>query len=221
MGIKSVYDLKTANPKQISRIFSVNIERIIYELNGIRCLELEEYQEPNKQIVSSRSFGQSVNNRDALKASLSYHLEQASCKMRKQGLYARQMIVFAHTNRFKDDYFSSSVNIVFPVAIDSFRYMVKYLDKALDVVYKPQTHYKKSGIIITDLISNEFETKDLFDKINIKHDKLLPSLELIKKSFGKSAIKVAVEHLSNVWKMQQNFISKRYTTNLEELLVAK
>jgi DNA polymerase V len=219
MGIKSVYDLKTANPKQISRILSVNIERIIYELNSIKCLELEEYQGQNKQIVSSRSFGQSVTNRDALKSSLTYHIEQASCKMRKQGLYSRQMIVFAHTNRFKDDYFSSSVNIVFPAAIDSFRHMVKYLDKALDIIYKPHIHYKKSGIIITDLISNEFETTDLFDNINIKHDKLLPNLELIKKYFGKSAIKLAAEHLSNAWKMQQNLISNRYTTDLDELLL--
>ena len=61
MGIKTVYDLKTANPKHMGKIFSVNIERIIYELNCIQCMELEEYQEPNKQIISSRSFGLCAN----------------------------------------------------------------------------------------------------------------------------------------------------------------
>jgi len=218
MGIKTAYDLKMANPKQISKIFSVNIERIIYELNSIQCLELEDYQEPNKQIVSSRSFGQAVMSRDALMSSLTYHVEQASRKMRRQGLYARQMVVFAHTNRFRDDYLTSAVNITFPRAIDSFRYMVKFLDKALDEVYKPNIGYKKAGIIITDLITGEQETKDLFDSINIKHDSLLPTLETIKKSFGRSAINLASGKLSEAWKMQQNFSSRHYTTDINDLL---
>ncbi len=218
MGIKTVYDLKIANPKQLSKIFSVNIERIIYELNGIQCLALEEYQEPNKQIISSRSFGSSVSDRDALLSSLSYHVKNASRKMRKQGLFARQMIVFAHTNRFKDDYFSNSVNVIFPVAIDSYRYMSKYLNNALDTIYKPGIHYKKSGIIITDLVTDEYETRDLFDTINMKHDSLLPTLESINSRFGKNAIKLASEKLSNAWKMQKNLISKHYTTNIADLL---
>ena len=179
MGINTVYDLRIANPKHISKIFSVNLERIVYELNGIPCIELEEYQEPNKQIVSSRSFGQAVTSRDGLLSSLTYHVEQASRKMRRQGLFARQMIVFAHTNRFKDDYFSSSVNVVFPADLDSFRYMTRCLNNVLDVIYKPNIGFKKSGVIITDLIAGEQDTRDLFDNVSIKHDNLLPTLESV------------------------------------------
>ena len=196
MGINTVYDLRIANPKHISKIFSVNLERIVYELNGIPCIELEEYQEPNKQIVSSRSFGQAVTSRDGLLSSLTYHVEQASRKMRRQGLFARQMIVFAHTNRFKDDYFSSSVNVVFPAALDSFRYMTKCLNNALDVIYKPNIGFKKSGVIITDLIAGEQDTRDLFDNVSIKHDNLLPTLESIKKQFGKQSIQI-VKYLAD------------------------
>ena len=221
MGINTVYDLKIANPKHISRVFSVNIERIVHELNGIPCIELEEYQEPNKQIVSSRSFGQTVTSRDALMSSLTHHVEQASRKMRRQGLFARQMIVFAHTNRFKDDYFSSSVNVVFPAALDSFRYMTKGLNNALNVIYRPNVGYKKSGIIITDLVTGEHEMRDLFDNINIKHDNLLPTLESIKKQFGKQSIRIASGMLSNTWQMQPNLISKNYTTNLDDLLIVR
>ena len=219
MGINTVYDLKMSNAKQMSSIFSVNLERIVYELNGIQCLELELCPEPNKQIVSSRSFGQAVKNRDALMSSLTYHVEQASRKMRRQGLFARQMIVFAHTNRFKDDYISSSVNVVFPAAIDSFRYMAKYLDRALDAIYTPNVGYKKAGIIINDLITGEYDTKDLFDNVSIKHDSLLPTLESIKRQFGKSAIGVASGRLSNTWSMQRNLISKNYTTDINDLLI--
>ena len=221
MGINTVYDLRIANPKHISKIFSVNLERIVYELNGIPCIELEEYQEPNKQIVSSRSFGQAVTSRDGLLSSLTYHVEQASRKMRRQGLFARQMIVFAHTNRFKDDYFSSSVNVVFPAALDSFRYMTKCLNNALDVIYKPNIGFKKSGVIITDLIAGEQDTRDLFDNVSIKHDNLLPTLESIKKQFGKQSIQIASGMLSNTWQMQRNLKSKNYTTDIDDLLVVE
>ena len=218
MGIKNVYQLKIANPKQLSKLFSVNLERIIYELNGIQCLELEDMQEPNKQIVSSRSFGQAVSTRDGLLSSLTYHAEQAGKKMRRQGLFARQMTVFVNTNRFKDDYFSSSVNIVFPNAINSFRYITQALNQALDKIYQPNIAYKKSGIIIADLISSEDETTDLFDNVNIKHDVLLPTLESIKKQFGKDAIQVASANLSGTWKMTNNLMSQKYTTDIDEII---
>lgn len=217
MGISTVYDLKIANPKQMSKIFNVNLERIIYELNGVKCIDLENSPEPNKQIVCSRSFGQAVNSRDALKSALIYHVEHAGNKMRRQGLFARQMVVFAHTNRFKDNYISSSVNLSFSAALDSFRYISQHLDNALNVIYKPGINYKKAGVIITELKNQDYDGVDLFDNVSIKYDDILPTLENIKRHFGKSSIKLAAANLSNSWQMQQNNISKRYTTNLDEI----
>jgi DNA polymerase V len=218
MGIRTVYDLKVANPKQMSKAFSVNIERLVYELNGLQCLELENYQEPNKQIISSRSFGQAVKSKDSLLSALTYHCEQISRKLRKQGLFARQMIIFAHSSRFKDDYFSRSVNIVFPAAVDSFRFMTKYLSPALDKIYQDGILFKKAGIIITDMVSSEQETIDLFDNVNISHDKLLPALENIRRKFGKGSLQVASALLTNDWQMSRNLMSQHYTTDLDEIL---
>lgn len=97
--------------------------------------------------------------------------------------------------------------------------MTKCLNNALDVIYKPNIGFKKSGVIITDLISGEQDTRDLFDNVSIKHDNLLPTLESIKKQFGKQSIQIASGMLSNTWTMQRNLISKNYTTAVEDLLV--
>lgn len=218
MGIKTVFDLKNANAKQLSKIFSVNIERIIYELNGIACIELEEYQVPNKQIISSRSFGKAVQDKDTLISALTYHTENISKKLRKQNLFARQMLVFAHTNRFKDNYFSSSVNVIFPVAIDSFRYMAKYIEQAVNEIYRPGVQFKKAGIVINEIVGQEFETRDLFDTVSIRKDSLIPTLEQIKRHFGKSSISLASAKLSNRWLMNKHLSSKHYTTDLEDLI---
>lgn len=218
MGIKTVYELKNANPKQICRLYNVNVERIIYELNGIQCLELEEYQDPNRQIISSRSFGMPIYDRDSILSSLSYHAEQISAKLRNQNLYARQMLIFANSNRFHDDYFSSSTTIVFNQAINSYRYINEHLDSALDRIYQIDIGYRKAGIIVNDLIGSNEEVKDLFDNINLKEDPLIPTLEIIKRRFGKSAIKMATATLSNQWQMQRNLITRNYTTDINQLL---
>lgn len=219
MGIKTVYDLKISNPKQLSRCFSVNLERLVYELNDIPCLNLETEIEANKQIVSSRSFGCTVTSRDGLVSALTYHTEQISKKLRKQNLFARQMIVFIQTNRFRDDYFSNSVNLVFNKATDSFRFMARNIDIALDQIYQPYRSYKKAGIIIKDITTSDQEMVDLFNEVPIAHDKLLPTIESIKKKYGKQSIKLASENLSHVWKMQSNSCSPHYTTDIDDILI--
>ncbi len=79
-------------------------------------------------------------------------------------------------------------------------------------------HYKKAGIIVSDIITHEFQTIDLFDNINITNDELLPTLESIKKKYGKNSIKLASELLSDDWKMQRNYTSANYTTDIEQIL---
>ncbi|MCC2645024.1 MAG: domain protein DNA-repair protein [Burkholderiales bacterium] len=218
MKINTVYDLKMANPSYIRKIFNINMERVVQELNGIKCIDLEELQKANRHIISSRNFDQEVMSRDDLKSAFIYHIENVCGKMRKQNLFARQIIFCARTNRFKDNYFTISIDITIPSALDSFRYISSYIDKALDTIYKPDIKYKKCGVIVNGLITGEYVTKDLFDNTNIKHDKVLPAVEKVRTRFGKSAIKLASSNLSDAWKMEQRFLSKRYTTNVDELL---
>lgn len=155
---------------------------------------------------------------DALLSSFTYHIEQAGKKLRKQGLYAREMLLFANTNRFKDDYMSCTTRIVFPQALDSYLLMAKYLGKAVLNIYKPGFGYKKSGIILPDLITEEYQTKDLFANYSIKHDKLLPTVEAIKKQYGKDAIGIASARLSDEWLMTRDKMSRNYTTDLDDIL---
>lgn len=218
MNINTVYDLKTASPSHIRKIFNINIERIVQELNGIKCIDLEELKKANRHIISSRNFDHEVMSRDDLKSAFIYHIENVCGKMRKQNLFARQIIFCARTNRFKDDYFSTAIDIAIPSALNSFRYISAYIDRALDAIYKSGVKYKKCGVVVNGLITGEYVTKDLFDNINIKHDKVLPAVEKVRTRFGKSAIKLASSNLSDAWKMEQRFLSKRYTTDLAELL---
>ncbi|MCE3269530.1 MAG: domain protein DNA-repair protein [Burkholderiales bacterium] len=93
MDIHTVYDLKTANPSHIRKIFNINMERVVQELNGIKCIDLEELKKANRHIISSRNFDHEVMSRDDLKSAFIYHIENVCGKMRKQNLFARQIVL--------------------------------------------------------------------------------------------------------------------------------
>lgn len=65
-GIYNTLQLRDANEHWIRRGFSVTLLRTISELKEIGCIGMSTY-EPRKQIVSSRSFGKSVDTLDQIK----------------------------------------------------------------------------------------------------------------------------------------------------------
>src|SRR3546814_19143442 len=63
LGIHTPIDLKRADPRLIRERFNVVLERTVYELRGVSCLDLEEVTPDRKSIMASRSFGPPVYTR--------------------------------------------------------------------------------------------------------------------------------------------------------------
>jgi DNA polymerase V len=97
-GIQTADQLRCANPKLIRKWFSVVVERIVMELNGVSCLDLESVQ-PKKQIMSSRSFGKPVTGLEELNAAISTYTARAAIKLREQHSKAQSIYVFIQTNQ--------------------------------------------------------------------------------------------------------------------------
>ncbi|MDR8450080.1 DNA polymerase V subunit UmuC, partial [Acinetobacter baumannii] len=70
-GFSSVYDLAVANPVWIKKQFSVVLARTVMELRGIPCIEIEHSPPSQKQIISSKSFGQRVTALEDLQEAIS------------------------------------------------------------------------------------------------------------------------------------------------------
>ena len=102
IGIKTVLDLKTASPSQLRARFSVVMEKIIREINGTACIELEEINPPKKQIVSSRSFGIPVSDLASLEESVSLYISRAAEKLRRQQSFAGTVHVSIRTSPFNE-----------------------------------------------------------------------------------------------------------------------
>ena len=84
LGINTVLDLKLADPEYLRQQFSIVMAKIVSELNGTVCIELEEIVPPRKQILSSRSFGHPVRDYNSLAESITLYMSRAAEKLRSQ-----------------------------------------------------------------------------------------------------------------------------------------
>jgi len=59
--------LKKVNPRWMCQHFTVVGERIVYELNGVVCLQIESEIQPRQSIQVSRSFSKQITEFEELR----------------------------------------------------------------------------------------------------------------------------------------------------------
>lgn len=74
--------------------------RLIQELNGKPCIDLETVQEAKKNIATTRAFGKIVTEEKDIAEALSFHVSRAAEKLRAQSSVASNISFFFHSNPF-------------------------------------------------------------------------------------------------------------------------
>ena len=155
-------------------------ERIWKELKGEACFDMESAPPPRKQICTSRSFGQLITDYNNLSEAIATHAASCAAKLRKKKGYAISIMVFIHTNGFREDlpqYWKNTI-VQLPVATNDTIEIVKYALIGLKQIYLDGFQYKKAGVIITEITScvqgSLFDTTD-----NEKRDKLMTFVDRI------------------------------------------
>ena len=221
LGINNVLDLKKADPKRMREQFSVLMEKIILELNGIVCVELEDIPPPRKEILSSKSFGRSVTDIEELSEAVTAYMTRAAEKLRNQRSAAGSVRVFIHTSRFKPDKerYADSIIIPMPTPSDDTRRLVTVALWGLKKIYVPGFDYAKAGVMLSELVPIEGVQTDLFSKVqsNPKSDKIMATIDAINGRWGRSTVKLASEGVAKAWKMREGLKSPCWTTKWEDL----
>lgn len=101
--ILTALDLKNASDFWVKKHMTIVGLRMVLELRGISCIELDELNEPKQEIIRSRSFGKSVTDLQELKEAVAFHTTRAAEKLREQHSIASYISAFIETNRFKID----------------------------------------------------------------------------------------------------------------------
>jgi DNA polymerase V len=223
LNIKTVEDLRTANPERIRSQFSIVLVRTQQELNGVPCIELEDAGTSRQQIMVSRSFGASVTALEDLSESVAYFATTAAGKLRKDGSVAGSVCVYLHTNPFKDEPQYQQLKVV-PLSqpSDDTTTLVKAALAGLKQIYRNGFQYKKSGVMLMGLQPKGSIQPTLFDNPveQAKSDGLMQVMDAINQKMGKGSMTIAASGLGHGWAMRRERMSPNYTTDWNELPVA-
>lgn len=212
--------LRDSNEYLIQKELTVVGRRIVEELRSTSCIDLELIQNDKKQIISSRSFGKPITLIEDLKESVANHVSTSFAKLRKQNSIARTIIVFIHTNRFKNTpqyYNSGSVEMISGTSVTN--KAIKAAFNVLERIYKPGFEYKKVGVILADIAPKNLSQLDFFNKHDTaREDAFMSAMDGINAREGKGTVHFAACGISKFWEMSSKMKSKAYTTRWSEIL---
>ena len=221
-GIQTAYDFTQKSRSWVRNKMTVIGERTWLELQGIPCIEKDDLSGEKQQICTSRSFGQPVTEYANLLESIAALASLCTAKLRKQRSVTKAVYVFVQTSRFKDDVYTPSKMIPLSFHTADTAEIMSYCRQALDTIYIPNVEYKRAGVVLMDIIQSGCVQRDLFDsKDRDKQERLSKALDEIAKKNGHDCIKVAVQGDGYRKHIRQEHLSKRYSTNLNEIIEIK
>lgn len=223
-GVYSAYDFAQMPKAWVRQQMTVVGERTWKELNGEPCIDMEQIAPAKKQICTSRAFGQTIADIEGLKEAVSSFASICAGKLRKQKSCAQSLMVFIHTNNFREDlpqYFKNCV-IKLPVPTNSTPEIVHYAIAALLNIYRKGYYFKKAGVILMDIVPDNAIQQNIFDVVDReKHKKLMEVVDRLNSGFSRNNLFLAVQDGRRKWKLKQELLSPCYTTKLNDIIKIK
>ena len=218
LGIISVLDLKHADPDYIRQQFSIVLEKTVRELNGVMCIELKDIEEPNKEIIVSRSFGRRVRDKQELIEAVTSYTSRAAERMRKQNSVATSLYIYIRTSPHNDKkQYANGVNIPLFQPSDDTIVLTNAALLGLDYIYRDGFDYQKAGITLCNLTSKDKVQGNLFN--NTISNSRMRVMDTINQRW-KGKLRLGSEGITKEWEMKANFKSRNYTTNWDQLIIA-
>lgn len=232
MDITTALGFRQADPAAIRTSMGVVGERMLRELNGISCLELEEVPPDRKGVMASRSFGSPVETLEELEEALANHVARASEKIRRYGLLATRLEVFIKTNRFRKDdpQYSRGIAITLDRPTNGTGELMATARELLHRIYRPGYRYKKTGVQLVHLVDEDAYQPGLFDAPKANRIDLDKIIDEINRRLGDPKNPVITRASQGTqrsgsggkgWQMKAERHSPHYTTDWNQLPEAK
>ena len=219
IGVTTAYDFTQLPKAWIRKNMTVTGERTWSELHGIPCIEMETVPPAKQSIMVSRSFGKMIEDYDTIGEAVSTYTAMAAAKLRKQKSCAKSALVFIDTNPYRNDLaqYSQHIVITLPVATNSTQELLFYVLDGLKKIYRPKFLYKKAGVMLMDIASEDAVQGNLFDKVDRKkQQRLMTVLDTVNDRYGRNTLKFGCMGDGKAWKIKQERLSPCYTTRLSD-----
>jgi DNA polymerase V len=220
-GLTTPLALRNADPKLIRQTFGVVGERIVCELRGESCIDIEEVAPNRKSLIASRSFGRPIETLAEMQEAVAVYASRAAEKMRRQNLVTANLIVFVETNPFRkqDRQYRASQSTQLPIATADTGRLVAAALGALVAIWREGYRYKKAGVMLLDLSPANAIQGSLFAAPDtVESQARMRALDVINRRYGRGTLIIGAAGVKSAWRLRRDHVSKNYTTSWSELL---
>ena len=205
------------------------------ELHGIDCIDTSELVS-KQSITTSRTFANPITTLPLMEQQLANFCDACARKLRVQQSLCSQLIVFAHTSRFRTDIeqcqIVQTVNLSVPTS--DTRELLSYMLNAFRPMFRAGVQFKKAGVIFSRIVPEGSRfIGTLFDERDRTRDAALQrTIDKIRDKAGRNAILLATqlpvlsqsigtskEQAAQVYKSDHQ--SPHYTTDLSQILTIR
>ncbi|VXB20599.1 SOS mutagenesis and repair protein UmuC [Flavobacterium sp. 9AF] len=222
-NILTAYDfIQPYHEAFIKKEMGVTGLRLKYELEGKSVIDIEEPKN-KKSIAITRSFEKNITDYNELKERVSTFSMVCAEKLRKQKSCCYNVIIYLRKDKYIEENarYNFSRMYTLPFATNSGITISTTAIKMLNEIFEENTIYKKAGVIVTQIIPEETKQFHLFEEENPKHQAIMKVMDDFLVKTGERKIKLGNQDLEKTWKMKQNHLSRKYTTDIKEILTVK
>lgn len=223
-NIQTAADLVRTPEEWVRKNMTVVVQRLVYELKGIRAIKWEDIPPPRKNICMGRSFGTLLTNIAEIRQAIASHASACARKLRQDQTCATKVHVFIQTNphRGEDQQYFTGITIPLTVATNTSHEIVKFALRALQIIYRPGYKYMKAGVMVLDIVADTTIQLGLFDtRDRVRDHKIMKALDQTNNAIGKDIVRYGTEGYGEKWKLKAARLSPRYTTRLDQVMKVK
>lgn len=218
----TAFDFTQLSDDWVLKNFSITEWRLKKDLEGIATLQLEE-RKSKKMIATTRSFETTFSDIQNITERISTFATSCAEKLRKQGSSCHMIIVMLRSDSHKKELPQHKVSkaIGLPYPTDSSLVISNCAVHTVKSIFKEGIKYKKAGVIVTGLVPTNNHQLNMFEHENPRHKPLMSAMDRINAKYGSHKLKLGNQDLERTWKMRQEHLSPKYTTNINEILKVK
>ena len=226
IGCSTVADVRDLAPRHVRQGMTVVGERIVHELRGECCLDLETVAPTRKGCAVTRCFSGRVEERATMEQAVATHATRLGEKLRRHALGTDHVTVFYHTSEHDQGSPQRSVSTVvrLPEATNDSMVLVKAATWGARRVWRDGYRYSKAGVITVDLVRLAVSQRAMpglgqFDRE--RGAALMAAVDACNERFGRGAVVPGATGFAprRGWATKFEMRSPRYTTRLAELPV--
>ena len=220
-GITTAFQLRGVEDQWIRKRMGIVGLRLVMELRGVSCLDLDQCPAPKQSLTCSRAFGTLIHTLAEMEEAVSVYTSRVAEKLRRGRLAATVLTVCLTTNEFKEGpQYSNALTLTLPIVTDSTADLIGSALQGIRAIYRDGYRYKKAGVMLTGLVPASQTQADLFDEQDRRKSKrLMSALDSINDRWGAGTLHYASNGFTKAWKTQFHRRSPAYTTDWDALPV--